>query len=140
MRAVLSSLVFSLSVFCSVCAYAAGWVTFMSDDNSNYAYVIEKVSPDSTVIQVWAKAEARDEDARRRLAGSYSADRYKDFLGTKNLIEINCKIRTLDILSTVDYRVNGEPLNSVTFESRDAEPIPPGSRIDKLADIVCKEK
>jgi hypothetical protein len=64
----------------------------------------------------------------------------KEYKGSKQLLEINCSKGAMDVLTSTDYKTNGDAIWSMTFSSRDLQPIPPESRIDKLAKIVCKKK
>ena len=64
----------------------------------------------------------------------------KEYKGLKQLLGINCSKGAIDFLTSTDYKTNGDAIWSVTFSSRDLQPIPPESRIGKLAKIVCKKK
>jgi hypothetical protein len=64
----------------------------------------------------------------------------KEYQGSKQLLEINCSKGTMDVFTSTDYKTNGDTIWSMTFSSRDPQSIPPESRIDKLAKIVCKKK
>jgi hypothetical protein len=64
----------------------------------------------------------------------------KEYKGSKQLLEINCSKGTMDVLTSTDYKTNGDTIWTMTFSSRDPQSIPAESRIDKLAKIVCKKK
>lgn len=64
----------------------------------------------------------------------------KEYKSLKQLLEINCSKGAMDILNSTDYKTNGDTIWSMTFSSRDPQPISPESRIDKFAKIVCKKK
>jgi hypothetical protein len=64
----------------------------------------------------------------------------KEYKGSKQLLEINCSKGAMNVLTLTDYKTNGDDIWSMTFSSHDLQPIPPESRIDKLAKIVCKKK
>jgi len=123
---------------------AGEWVPFESDELYQYAYNENEIlrSADKDTLRVWVRFEGRSEKIRQRLIARKETrkDLYKDYQGSKQLMEIDCAKRTMDVLSSVDYKVNGEALWSITFSMREAEPIPQGSRIDTLAGIVCKKQ
>jgi hypothetical protein len=64
----------------------------------------------------------------------------KDYKSSKQLLEINYSKWTMDVLTSTDYKTNGDTIWSMTFSSRDPQSMPPESRIGKLAKIVCKKK
>ncbi|OPY81232.1 MAG: hypothetical protein A4E65_01178 [Syntrophorhabdus sp. PtaU1.Bin153] len=116
------------------------WVNLMSDSDYQYAYEKDSiVHPGKDVVNVWVRRECKDEAARQRVVAGRKEDPvlYKDYRGSKQLIEINCVKRTMDVLSSADYKSNGDTLWSMTFSIRNPDQIPPGSRIDNVADIVC---
>ncbi|OPY73886.1 MAG: hypothetical protein A4E63_00898 [Syntrophorhabdus sp. PtaU1.Bin050] len=139
----LSGVIFLVAaLFCCGQAESRDWVNLISDNDYQYAYEKDSiVRPSKDIVNVWVRRECKDEAARQRVIVNRKEDAvlYKDYQGSKQLIEINCIKGTMDILSSTDYKINGDTLWSMTFSIRDPDPIPPGSRIDSVAKIVCKK-
>ena len=64
----------------------------------------------------------------------------KEYKGSRRLLEINYSKAAMDVLTSMEYKTNGDAIWSMTFSSRDPQPIPPESRVGNLAKIVCKKK
>jgi hypothetical protein len=135
----ITAMVFS---FCGVSG-AREWVDFESDNLYKYAYNEGSIEQSAAnTVKVWLRVESKDEQTRQRAIAQRDTKKelYKDYQGSKQLMEINCSKRTMDVLTSTDYKTNGETIWSMTFSIRDPEPIPADSRMDKLAQIVCKKK
>ena len=120
------------------------WVSFESDDVYEYAYNEDSIAQTGkdTDEKCRVRWEGKDQETRQKIIDQREAKKelYQEYQGSKQLLEINCSKRTMDVLTSTDYKTNGDTIWSMTFSSRDPQSIPPESRIDKLAKIVCKKK
>ena len=128
-------------LFCSQ-AESGEWVNLIADDTHQYAYEkdsMEKSGKD--LVKVWVRWQPKDEETRQKIVDQRDTKKelYQDYQGSKQLIEINCSKLSMDVLTSTDYKKNGDTIWSMTFSSRDPTPIPSDSKIDKLAKIVCKK-
>ncbi|OPX95151.1 MAG: hypothetical protein A4E58_02251 [Syntrophorhabdus sp. PtaB.Bin006] len=142
MKALSGVIFLTAALFCCGQAESRDWANLMSDNDYQYAYEKDTiVRPSKDIVNVWVRRECKDEAARQRIIANRKEDAvlYKDYQGSKQLIEINCIKGTMDILSSTDYTINGDTLWSMAYSIRDPDPIPPGSRIDSVAKIVCKK-
>lgn len=136
--------IFLLGVVVLLCGQAESkeWVNLISDDVYQYSYEkdsMEKSGKD--LVKVWVRWESKDEETRQKLVDQRDTKKelYQDYQGSKQLIEINCSKLSMDVLTSTDYKKNGDTIWSMTFSTRDPTPIPSDSKIDKLAKIVCKK-
>jgi hypothetical protein len=135
-------IVIAVFLFCGL-ADAREWVNFESDDVYQYAYNEDSIaSTGKDTIKVWVRWEGKDAETTQKIIDQRDTRKelYKDYQGSKQLLEINCSKGTMDVLTSTDYKTNGDTIWTMTFSSRDPQAIPPESRIGKLAKIVCKKK
>jgi hypothetical protein len=119
------------------------WVSFESDDVYQYAYNEDSIAQSGKdTVKVWVRWEGKDQETRQKIIAQREAKKelYQEYQGSKQLMEINCSKGTMDVLTSTDYKTNGDTIWSMTFSSRDPQPIPLESRIGRLANIVCKKK
>jgi hypothetical protein len=93
------------------------------------------------VVKVWVRWEAKDEETRQKIVDQRDTKKelYQDYQGSKQLMEINCSKWSMDVLTSTDYKKNGDTIWSMTFSSRHPDAIPTDSMIDRVAKIVCKK-
>ena len=119
------------------------WVSFESDDVYQYAYNEDSIAlSGKDMVKVWVRWEGKDAETRQKIIDQREAKKelYQEYQGSKQLLEINCSKRVMDVLTSTDYKTNGDTIWSMTFSSRDPQSIPPESRVGNLAKIVCKKK
>lgn len=143
MKILLSLVFITVSLLYSVSSQAAGWVNLGADDIYQYAFNEDSIVREGKAkVKVLMRYESKDEATRQRILAQRETkkDLYKDYQGSKQLMEIDCSKWTLDVLSSEDYKNNGETIWSMTFSIRDPDPITEGSRMDSLAQTLCKKK
>jgi hypothetical protein len=143
MKRLLPLLLVMVAIF--YCGESEGreWVNFESDDVYQYAYNEDSIAQSGKdTIKVWVRWEGKDAETRQKIIAQRDIKKelYQDYQGSKQLLEINCSKGTMDVLTSTDYKTNGDTIWTMTFSSRDPQSIPAESRIDKLAKIVCKKK
>lgn len=124
-------------------ADARDWANIESDDVYQYAYNEDSIAQSGKdTVKVWVRWEGKDNETRKRIIDQRDTRKklYQEYKGSKQLLEINCGQNTMDVITSTDYKTNGDTIWSMTSTSRYPQAIPPESRIGKLAKIVCKKK
>jgi hypothetical protein len=141
--------ILSLSMFST--GETAEWVSFGSTSERDFYYdKASIISPSKNEIRVWEKIVFNNEERKLDYIKNEMTSKrtlgkeidYTNYGFTLLFNEINCVANEFRILSFVDYDTGNAVLSltKVPNELLTWEPLIPGSSMEKLKNLVCKNK
>jgi hypothetical protein len=119
------------------------WVNYAASNDGSQKYydkqTIENVSP--KVVRVWDKLKVSKDgiaqiiEERKKM--NLTIDGWDKLESVAILREIDCAAKTNKKIRIEDYNDQGKKLYELDFPNPQTEPIPPGTMLESLRNVVC---